>query len=157
MLFGLSYGGTGIIGSDSPVWSPSPGIVIKLGIIDETVILHAIAIGFDTQGKEPYLADLNRYTIKSPGLYAAFSKNYSVAGYLAIHGGINYSFERADGDDDPNLFAGIDKSLGPIASAVAEYNLGANDSNHDARGRGRGYFKVGFHFSAGKGFTIGFH
>ncbi|MBI1805227.1 MAG: hypothetical protein HY033_08265 [Ignavibacteriae bacterium] len=157
MLFGIYYGGAGIIGSEPPVWNPSPGFVIKLRIIDETLILPAIALGFDSQGKEIYLTDLSRYTIKSPGFYAVLSKNYSVAGYLSMHGGINYSLERADGDSDPNLFAGIEKSIGPVASVLAEYNLGANDSNHDARGRGRGYLNIGFHFSIGKGFTLGIH
>ena len=157
MLFGISYGGVGIIGSDRPTWNPSPAFVVKLRLIDETVPLPAIALGFDSQGKETYLAEFSRYTIKSPGFYAVVSKNYSAAGYLGVHGGINYSLERADGDRDPNLFAGIEKSIGPIISVVGEYNLGANDSNHDARGRGRGYLNLGLHVSMGKGFTIGIH
>ena len=155
--FGISYGGVGIIGSDRPTWNRSPGFVVRLRIIDETVPIPAIAIGFDSQGKEAYLDEFNRYTIKSPGFYAVLSKNYSAAGYLGVHGGINYSLERADGDKDPNLFVGIEKSIGPSVSVLGEYNLGANDSNREARGRGRGYLNFGLHVSVGNGFTFGIH
>lgn len=157
MLFGISYGGTEIIGSGNPTWNSSPGFEIKLRLIDETFILPAIAFGFDSQGKEIYLSDASRYTIKSMGFFGVFSKNYAAAGNLSMHGGINYSLERADGDTDPNLFIGIEKSVWTAVSIIGEYNLGINDSNHDARGRGRGYLNVGLHVSAGKGFTVGFH
>jgi len=157
LLFGFSYGGTGIIGFDRPSWNPRPGVVVKLRLVEETESFPALTLGFDSQGKQAYLTGNDRYTIKSPGFYAVVSKNYAAAGYVSIHAGVNYSLERADGDRDPNLFAGIEKSIGSIISIVGEYNLGANDSNHDARGRGRGYLNFGFHISAGKGFTLGFH
>ena len=76
-------------------------------------------------------------------------------GFLSLHGGVNYSFERADGDDSPNFFVGIEKTLSPIISCYGEYNLGSNDSNGDALGRGRGYMNIGFRMSVGKGFSLG--
>jgi hypothetical protein len=157
LVLGISYGGGNLIGTDAPVWNKTPGFSIKARLIEETQFVPAITLGFDSQGKELYVDRLSRYQIKSMGLYGVISKNYQAWGDLSFHGGVNYSFERGDGDDDPNLFAGIDKSLGPVADLLAEYNLGWNDSNHDALGRGRGYLDFGIRTSVGGGFTIGFN
>ncbi|MBI1806394.1 MAG: YjbH domain-containing protein [Ignavibacteria bacterium] len=155
LLLGVSYGGTKIIGRDKPTWNSTPGFSVKLRVIEETIFLPAIAVGFDSQGKEAYLDELNRYTIKSVGFYVVASKNYRALGFLSLHGGVNYSLERADNDSDPNLFAGVEKTLGPILSVMAEYNLGANDSDHNARGKGRGYFNAGVRMSVGNGLSLG--
>ncbi len=157
LLLGVSFGGTQLIGAGSPQWNATPGFEVKARIIEESIVLPAIALGFDSQGKETYIDKLSRYTIKSMGFYAVASKNYQAMGFLSFHGGINYSLERADGDSDPNFFAGIEKTLGPFISVLAEYNLGMNDSNKDALGRGRGYLNAGIRGSLGNGFTIGFN
>ncbi len=153
--FGISYGGTGIIGPDRIEMNPLPGVKAKLRIINETPMTPAVAIGFDSQGKEPYLDSLNRYTIKSSGFYAVASKNYALLGHLSLHGGINYSFENKDGDKDVNLFVGAEKSLGDILSVLLEYDFAVNDNN-ERIGRGRGYLNLGFRLSAGEGLMIGF-
>lgn len=155
--FGISYGGTGIIGPDKIEMNPLPGVRAKLRIVNETAMTPAIAIGFDSQGKEPYLdADsLKRYTIKSPGFYVVASKNYGLLGILSLHGGFNYSLENKDGDKDLNLFVGAEKSLGDILSVLAEYDFAVND-NTERIGLGRGYFNLGFRLSAGEGLMIGF-
>jgi len=157
LVIGISYGGGGLIGTDAPAWNKSLGFAIKLRILNETEFVPAIAIGFDSQGKELFVDRLNRYTIKSMGFYAVASKNYEAWGDLSFHGGINYSLERDDGDDAPNVFLGVDKSLGPVADIIAEYNLASNDSKHDALGRGRGYLDLGIRASVGGGLTIGFN
>jgi hypothetical protein len=157
LLFGVSYGGTNIVGSDHPVWNNVPGFAVKVRLLDESVFIPAIAFGFDSQGKGPYIDQLSRYTIKSLGLYAVGSKNYQAMGYLSFHGGINYSLERADGDKDPNVFFGIDKTLGPIISIVGEYNLGVNDSDRGSLGKGRGYLNAGVRASMGSGVTLSFN
>jgi len=154
-LLGVSYGGTKVIGNDKPAWNSAPGFQIRFRVINETVILPAIALGFDSQGKEFFNKKNDRYTIKSLGFYAAASKNYNLLGNLSLHGGVNYSLERADGDRDPNLFIGAEKSLGPIISVLTEYNIGWNDSHNNALGRGRGYFNIGARISVGNGFSIG--
>jgi len=155
--FGISYGGTGIIGPDKIEMNPLPGVRAKLRIINETAMTPAVAIGFDSQGKEPYLdADsLKRYTIKSPGFFAVASKNYALLGNLSLHGGINYSLENKDGDKDLTLYVGAEKSLGDILSVLAEYDFAVND-NTERIGLGRGYFNLGFRLSAGEGLMIGF-
>lgn len=153
--FGISYGGTGIIGPDKIEMNPLPGVKAKLRLVQETAMTPAIAVGFDSQGKEPYLDSLKRYTIKSSGFYAVASKNYELMGHLSLHGGINYSIETKDGDKDMNLFIGAEKSLGDIFSVLAEYDFAVNDNN-DRIGQGRGYFNLGFRLSAGEGLVIGF-
>jgi hypothetical protein len=153
--FGISYGGTGIIGPDKIEMNPLPGVRAKLRIVQETTMMPAIAIGFDSQGKEPYLDSLKRYTIKSTGFYAVASKNYEMLGHLSLHGGFNYSLENKDGDKDLNLFVGAEKSLGDILSLLVEYDFAVND-NTQSVGQGHGYFNLGFRLSAGEGLVIGF-
>ncbi|MEX0602430.1 MAG: hypothetical protein WD295_03755 [Bacteroidota bacterium] len=154
--FGISYGGTDIIGPNTIAMNPLPGVMAKLRIIEEGTTMPAVALGFDSQGKEPRVESLDRYTIKSPGFYAVASKNYALLGNFSIHGGINYSLERGDGDEDVNIFVGAEKSMGDILSVIAEYDFAVNDNHYRAIGRGRGYFNLGFRLSAGEGLVIGF-
>jgi hypothetical protein len=109
--FGISYGGTDIIGPNKIDMNPAPGINAKLRLVSESAVMPALAIGYDSQGKEPYLnADtLKRYTIKSPGVYIAASKNYEFLGNLSLHGGLNRSMETTDGDKDLNMYVGVEK------------------------------------------------
>jgi hypothetical protein len=152
---GLSYGGSGLIGAGSPVMNATPGFNIKLRLLEESVYVPALALGFDSQGHDGYNRSLNRYAIKSPGLYAVFSKNYSVMGFFSLHGGTNYSLERSDGNRNINIFAGIEKTLGPFLSFMVEYNLGSNDTGTNALGEGKGYFNMALRCSLGGGFTLG--
>jgi hypothetical protein len=155
LSFGVSYGGSKLLGPDKPVMNPTPCANIKARIIEENITLPAIAIGFDSQGRDGYLKTLDRYQIKSPGFYAIASKNYALLGFFSIHGGVNYSLERADGDKDINIFAGVEKTLGSILSIVMEYNLASNDNTGKAIGRGRGYLNSGIRWSVGGGLTLG--
>lgn len=153
--FGITYGGTNIIGPSKIEMNPLPGVQVKLRIIDESALAPAIAVGFDSQGKEPYLdADsLKRYTIKAPGFYVVGSKNYEFFGNLSVHGGINYTTERKDGDKDLNLYVGFEKSLGKDLSILGEYDFATNDNLRI--GQGRGYMNFGIRWGAGKGLIIG--
>ena len=152
---GLSYGGSGLIGAGSPVMNATPGFNVKLRLLEESVYVPALALGFDSQGHDGYLRSLDRYVIKSPGLYAVFSKNYAVLGYLSLHGGSDYSLERSDGNRNVNLFAGIEKTIGPFLSLMLEYDLGSNDSGNNSLGEGRGYLNMGLRCSLGGGLTLG--
>jgi len=156
--FGISYGGTGIIGKDSINMNPMPGVNAKLRLVGEGIIMPALAIGFDSQGKEPYLSadSLKRYTIKSPGVYVVASKNYAILGNLSIHGGFNKSLETGDGDGDLNMFAGAEKSLSSDISIMLEYDFGVNDNHGHALGKGNGYLNFGFRWAWGKGLVVGF-
>lgn len=156
--FGISYGGTDIIGPNKIKMNPLPGVNAKLRLVNESTLMPAVALGFDSQGKEPYLeADtLKRYTIKSPGAFLAASKNYSILGNLSLHGGLNLSMERDDGDRDMDMYVGMEKSIGPDISIMAEYDFGLNDNNGRV-GKGTGYLNLGFRWSWGKGVTVGFN
>jgi len=155
LTFGISYGGEYIIGSQKPDWNDLPGFNLKIRVLDETMSVPAVALGFDSQGKDAYDKELKRYAIKSPGFFIALSKNYLFLGDLSLHGGVNYSLERADADRDPNLYVGLEKSIGPYAALEGEYNLGWNDSHNQALGRGRGYLNFALRFSIGDGFSLG--
>src|SRR5690242_12018908 len=52
---GLSYGGGNIIGTGDPNWNKSPGFALRLRVIEESVMFPAIALGFDSQGKEGHI------------------------------------------------------------------------------------------------------
>jgi hypothetical protein len=152
---GVSFGGTGLIGAGSPVMNATPGFNIKLRLLEESVYVPALALGFDSQGHDGYNRGLSRYAIKSPGLYAVFSKNYAVLGFFSLHGGTNYSLERSDGNRNINLFGGVEKTLGPFLSLMIEYNLAANDAGTGALGEGKGYLNMALRCSLGGGLTLG--
>ncbi|MBE0558848.1 MAG: hypothetical protein IH628_16595 [Proteobacteria bacterium] len=116
----------------------------------------AIALGFDSQGKGPWVDSTSRFTFKSPGFYAVASKNYQLLGNFSIHGGIDYSLEREDGDKDVNFYVGAEKSIGEMVSFLFEYDFAINDSDSRSLGLGRGYMNLGLRLSAGEGFVFGF-
>lgn len=139
---GVSFGGENIIGEGKINWNPEPGLQFVYRIIDENILLPAIAVGYNSQGFGPYLKSEKRYSIKSRGFYFVASKNYAFLGDLSFHGGVNYSLERGDGDKDGNLFAGVLKSLNRDLSLLAEYDIAFNDNDFHSIGRGRGYLNL---------------
>jgi len=155
VLIGASFGGTNMIGVDPPVWNKHVGLTARIRLMEESLMLPALSIGYDSQGKEQFIDSLDRYAVKSMGLYAVGSKNYKMLGYFSIHGGVNYSFERADSNENLNLFFGVEKTIGPFFSIVGEYNVARNDQNYQSLGRGRGYINLGARISLGDGFTVG--
>ena len=136
--------------------NPLPGVNVKLRVVDEGSAMPALALGFDSQGKEPYLDSLKRYTIKSSGFYLAGSKNFNFLGNLSVHGGANLSLERDDGDKDVNFYVGVEKSVGNDISILAEYDFANNDNNSRSIGQGKGYLNLAFRWSWGKGLVVGF-
>lgn len=153
--FGISYGGSNIIGNGKVNWYKTPGVNLKVRLINEARDFPAISIGFDSQGREEYIDSLKRYEIKSPGFFAVASKSFKVLGYSSIHGGINYSLEKSDGDASLNYYIGFDKTIGDDMTFSAEYNFAMNDNK--ALGKGKGYLNMGIRWSLGNGFTIEFN
>ena len=135
--FGLSYGSPNLIGDDSLRWYPRPEAKLKYLIIDENMSLPGVAFGLNTQGFGNFnLEDsLQRYDTKAFGVYLAASKNWkSPLGNMGLHSGINYNFlETADGDEDPNLFFGVDVELNPEFSILLEYNSALNENDMTAK------------------------
>jgi hypothetical protein len=158
LSFGISYGGSNIIGSGNIDWYPfPPGVNLRFRLFDESLVIPAITLGFDTQGKGQYYEDVNRYEIKAPGIFAAACKNFSVLGYLSLHGEVNYSIlEDDDGDNFVNLMVGAEKTIGSSFSVIAEYNFAFNDNSTDEFGEGKGYLNMGIRWSISDGVTFGF-
>jgi hypothetical protein len=154
--FGISYGGSNVIGAGPPDWYKLPGVNIRVRIINESVTIPSLTIGFDSQGKGKYFESENRYAFKSPGFFAAVSKNFEFLGYLSIHGSANYTLEGDDGDNFVNLLGGVEKTIGPNISFVMDYDFTLNDNTTKIFGNGNGYLNVGLRWSLGDGFTIGF-
>jgi hypothetical protein len=154
--FGIAYGGSGVIGSGKISMNDWPGVKAKLRLIEEGTMAPALAIGFDSQGKGPWIDSTSRFAFKSPGFYAVASKNYQLLGNFSIHGGVNYSLERDDGDKDVNFFVGGEKSIGEMISFLLEYDFAINDSDSRSLGLGRGYLNLGLRLSAGEGIVFGF-
>ena len=153
--FGISYGAGNLIGTGDPEWYEWPGINVRLRLIDETESNPALTIGFDSQGKGTYNKKLDRYQIKSPGVFVVASKNFDFLGFLSVHGGINYSLEKNDNDKDANIWLGLEKTIGGKVSLMAEYNFGINDNAVKSFSDGRGYLNMGIRWAVGEGFTIG--
>lgn len=154
LTFGISYGGVGVIGRSKVNMQKLPGVMIKYRLFDENEAAPAVAFGFDSQGKETYIDSLERFTIKSRGIFIAASKNYSLMGFLSFHGGVNWSMEKKDGDKDMDVFVGVEKSIGQELSFLAEYDFGFNDSH--IVGQGKGYLNAGLRWALANGLTLGF-
>jgi hypothetical protein len=125
--FGISYGGLRVLGSGDPDMNPEPGVNVKARLIDETFVMPAVAIGFDSQGRGPYVDGEERYLVKSRGIYAVASKNWDLLGPISLHGGISYSLEKED-DSDPTLFLGVIKSFSGFLDVTGEYDFALNDN-----------------------------
>ena len=153
--FGISYGGENLIGAGSPKWYNAPGVNIRFRIINENISMPALTVGFDSQGKGEYFDTTSRYAIKSPGFFAAASKNFEFLGYLSLHGTMNYSLESKDGEDFVDFQVGCEKTIGTSLSLIGEYDFAFND-NSTYYGDGNGYLNVGIRWAIGNGFTLGF-
>lgn len=153
-MLGVSYGGSSIVGAGWPDWNPRVEFSARYRIVDETSYLPALALGFDSQGFGGFDDARDRYCIKSRGFYAALSKSVAFLGPTSLHGGVNYSLEREDDDDEVNFFGGIEKGLNPEFTLVAEYDAAFNDdASRDPR---KGYLNVGVRWMFAGQLTLGF-
>jgi len=144
-MFGVSYGGTNILGEKTANWNPAPGVLVKYQLWGESIGFPSVTIGFESQGYGAYVDSLKRFTNKSPGFYAVASKGYDLLEHLDFHGGINYSLENDDGDNDPNLFLGMTLAFNRDIEFLSEYDVAFNDSPEADRtiGDGNGYLNLG--------------
>tara|TARA_B100001964_G_scaffold198846_1_gene224802 strand:+ start:59 stop:826 length:768 start_codon:yes stop_codon:yes gene_type:complete len=156
LTFGVSFGIQEFIGVGSFKKNKSyPEVQMKYRIYEETETRPSIVIGLDTQGRGKYLEDsgLERYEQKALGAYLVLSRNYKLLGNLGFHIGVNKNlFENKDGDDDINLFLGLDREINRSFSLLAEYDFAINDNDSNTyellKGKGRGYLNVGLRWSA---------
>ncbi len=153
-LIGLSYGGLNLIGYGDVDWYPRPGVHARLRLVDENFLLPAVVLGFQSQGYGAFWDGRNRYETKSRGFFVAVSRHYRAGFLLGLHGGINYSLERDDGDNDLNAFVASTVNLGPQWSFLAEYDFAWNDNGPRALGRGNGVLNVGLRWQLGDRLSV---
>ena len=163
-MFGITFGGTNLIGQGDPEWNKYPGVHCKYFLVEEDLNMPAIAIGFDSQGYGPYydqvmrekvgtdsvvfFADrIDRYAVKSRGFYAVLSKGYFFWRRFGVHIGINRSLEADDGDKDLTVFLGFDLELGNDVSLVGEYDFATNDDGDRTMKRRQGYLNAGLRWT----------
>jgi len=147
---GLFYGGTGIIGSGAVMWDNMPGILVRYRLLEESPKNPAVVFGFDSQGRDGFIKSEKRYVVKSPGFFLTASKNYALLGLISFHGGVGYTLERNDDNSNPNVYLGIEKTIGPIVSFLAEYNC-AFDNEKTRNYFWSGYLNMGLRFSTNIG------
>lgn len=154
---GFSYSGTNIIGTGSVEWQKMPGIQLKLRLLDERISWPAIVIGLNTQGRETYFDDTERFMTNSTGLYLAVSKNYSwLLGDIALHGGINYSFDTPSDNRSPNFYLGVEQSIGSKGALNFEYNPTIDEYNKDIMSH-KGMLNMSLRWSIYNGITVELH
>lgn len=149
-MFGISYGGSQIIGDQKIIWNAQPGVEIKYRFSEENTKLPAVLLGFNSQGFGTFIDSTKRYETKAKGFYVVASKNYHFLGNLGIHAGVNYNpIEDGDGDKDPSFFIGLDKDINPEISLVVEYDAALNDNetNEISLGKGTGYLNAGIRWT----------
>jgi len=161
-MFGVSYGAEKVVGNEDPIWHDRVEFMAKFRILDENANYPAIAIGYDSRGYGKFHQvndgneEINRFDTKSKGFYLVASSNRKFMGNLGLHLGVNYSLETDDKDKDPNVFLGLDKSIGEIIVFCAEYDFAFNDNENyiediipELRGDNNGYLNAGFdiHFT----------
>jgi hypothetical protein len=158
IMAGFSYGGSQIIGSGKAAFQPHVAFQVRIRLIEETMSMPAFSIGFDSQGDGPYMRGekLNRFRNKSRGVYLAASRNYRFLGNLGFHGGVNYSPENDDGDNDPSFWAGLDKDIGENFEFCGEYDFATNDNENHSMTANRGYLNGALKWRLGKAFLLEF-
>ena len=148
LYFGLAYGGSNLIGAGDITTNSGAGIVAQFRVIDENVLLPAVAVGYNNQEIGPYQLETSdtTYTVKAKGIYAVLSKNYLVFGNLGIHAGLNYrvDYRLEEKDSKPDLFFLLNKELNPELSLLAEYDAAINDDQIEW-----GYLNVGVSWTFG--------
>ncbi len=151
----IYYGGENLIGTGDVNWNPQIGVDFRARILDETLMMPAIAIGVNTQGYGGFNEEIDRYRIKSRGIYMVASRNYSTpAGDIALHGGVNFSLEDGDQDKDLNFFVGFEKLIPNVCEILVEYDSAVNDNETGSFGDGKGYLNSGIRFLISNDFFL---
>lgn len=151
---GLSYGMNNILGYDDIELHSLPGLQVSYRILNERVNLPAITLGFNSQGIGRYDKTLKRCETLSPGFYLATSKNFEwAAGYIALHGGVGYTFEQKEKYRSPNVWFGLEQSVGPWAAINLEYNTNLDEEENQVM-KHRGMFNAALRIALTHNITI---
>jgi hypothetical protein len=147
---GVSFGGTDIISSEPKIeWNPQPAVDVKYRLFEESHFFPAIALGYSSQGYGAYIDSLDRYALKSRGMYGVLSKNFQYLPQrdLGVHGGLNFNTSERDDDQGLNFFLGADVAINEELSVITEYDLALDDDAEEAFGEGNGYINAGLRWT----------
>jgi len=161
MMFGVSFGGVNIIGSDKVEWYQVPGIHFVYRLLEEDLIMPAMVLGFDSQGYGPFFKKIddkenldeneslmsNRYKIKSRGFFIGASKGYNSFVKMGLHCGMSYSLENSDRDENPTVFVAIDALISRDIALLLEYDFASNDDKVRKNNKGSGYLNAGIRWA----------
>ena len=163
---GLSYGGEGIIGRrDNARGNPAPGVLVKYRLFEEGLAPPALTLGYDHQGHGGIANSrdfgYDGYIFKSPGFFAALSKNYIMLNIIQIglHGTGNYSLEERQNVSWPNAMGGVDITINDELTLVAEYDCAFNDrtgSKDKYFSPFNGFFNAGIRWAFSHNFQLEF-
>ncbi|MBM3325932.1 MAG: hypothetical protein FJY65_02965 [Calditrichaeota bacterium] len=149
MTLGISYGGTKIVGFQTPAWNPQPGIRAAFRIFNESRLFPALAVGFASQGFGVWSDSLERYQYKAKGLYVALGKNFDIGslGEISWILGANRN-PIEDGPRKTDAFIAFDYRPISIFALLGEFS-GALDDRSDPRALGlkRGYLNIGLRWA----------
>lgn len=156
-MFGVSYGGTNVVGRGKVLENKQPGVLVKYRIWEETEAFPAIAGGYNNQGSGRWIKELNRFEYKALGLFAVASKNFGMGENrnLGLHGSVNWNNLEVDDDKGMDIRVGMDLSLNEELLLLAEYDF-AIDDNKDpdplkndfgALGKSNGYLNLGIRWA----------
>jgi len=158
-MFGISYGGEGLIGYDKVKGNKFPGVLVKYRIFEESYVMPAITVGFDMQGRGAWYDSNDRYLFKAPGGFAAVSRNWiSNVGRFGVHLGANYNTIESENEQSVDGFAGIDFSLNEQLALNIEYDLALDDKEEDGLfGEGKaGYLNAGVRMTFAQSLVLQF-
>ena len=158
LQLGASYGGTGILGSNRPGWYSRPELQVKVRLVDETLTVPAVAIGFDSQGLGADEPDADsRYELRGIGFYAVASKSFQGMHGFGLHAGMTYNPMEAGAEDaSADLFLGSDLVLRPGLSVMMEYDAAMDEDPvlTSSDEKNRGYLNVGCSIRLAEGIEI---
>ena len=158
MMFGLSYGGTNVVGRGKIIGNKQPGLLVKYRLWEETVPLPAFALGYDNQGTGRWSDSLNRYEYKAPGLFIGASKNFKLGDdkNFGLHAVMSWNSAETKDDRGVTGSLGTDVSLNEELVAVCEYVMALDDNKKNtygqyaSLGKGKGYLNVGLRWAISK-------
>jgi len=158
-MFGVSWGGEGLIGFGKPRGNKLPGVLVKYRLFEESVSFPAVTFGYDMQGQGAWYDGDNRYLYKAPGAFVAVSRNWiSDYGRFGVHLGVNYNNFETDDQRGLDGFTGVDFSINEQIAALVEYDLALDDNTKDNRfGVGpAGYLNAGFRLTFAQALVLQF-
>ncbi len=137
---GIYYGGTEIIGFNTPDWNQQPGVVAMFRLIDESIALPALSLGFTNQGYGAWMDSLDRYQYKAKGFYAALGKNFAIGpvGEFGGHFGVNMN-PIEENNEALDFFVAIDYRMTNQIGLIMEYSLALDDRKCISLCGDRGY------------------